>query len=77
MAKRKLDMCSMVFEQLSFVKWTHRRYLSYDASKMNGHDYLLVREDRFRYPRNADLGPHFWMRYDIRSNGKPGFVLRR
>lgn len=75
MAKLRLDMCSMVFEQLSFAKWAHRRYLSYDASEMNGHDYLLVREDRFRYPRNADFGPDFWMRYDIASNWETRICL--
>ena len=68
MAKFRLDMCRMVLEQLLFAKWAYRRYLSYDASKMNGKDLLSVREDRFCYPRNADFGPDFWMRYDIASN---------
>jgi len=54
-ARLKLDMMSILFERQLHVRWVFWRYLLIDASPQFGHDYLIITEDRFRFPRSAAL----------------------
>ena len=67
-ARLQLDLWSMVFEWRLFVKFSFRRYLMVDSSKVAGHSFVCMREERLRIPhvgginffkRGVDLNDYF------------------
>jgi len=66
MARVRLDMMSMLFEQFLSRHFKYLRYFQVDASNQLGLEFLLIKEDRIAIPR-ASSGPFLRVEFDLNA----------
>ena len=67
MARVRLDMMNMIFQQRLFIRFRYIRYWLVDSSPQLGHNFLCVVEDRIAFPREEFVCPEYRAAFNLNS----------